>query len=68
MYIYIYVSGMLRNAIIVLTEHGTTGIQKHIISYAHSKNIYSLLNNTINLRKAIKPDIFKATKRCVQDI
>ena len=40
-----------RNAIIALLEPGTTGIQKHVISFVHSKNVYK------------NADIFKAIKR-----
>ena len=34
----------LRNAIIAILESGTTGMQKHVISYVHTKNLSSELD------------------------
>ena len=51
--LYMCVCGlvMLRNAIIALPEPETIGIQKHVIIYVHSENVYSTFSNTINLNK-----------------
>ena len=42
---------MLRNVIIALSEPGNIGIQKHVISYVHSENVYSIFSEAINLNK-----------------
>ena len=55
---------MFRNTIIVLLEPGTTGIEKHVINYVHSENVYSMFSEAINSNKG-KTDILKTIKRCV---
>ena len=42
---------MLMNVTIGLPEPKTTGMQKHMISYAHSENLYSIFKNATNLKK-----------------
>ena len=53
---------MLRNVIIGLPEPGTTGVQKHVISYVHCENVYLIFNNAINLNKGKKQTYLKQLK------
>ena len=46
----------LRNAIIALPELETTDMPKHVISYVHSENVYSLFSDVINLKKGKSRD------------
>ena len=41
----------LTNMIIALLEHGTTCMQKYVISYAHNEIVYLMFSHAINLKK-----------------
>ena len=53
---------MLRNVIITLLGLGNTSMQKHMISYVHSENVYSMFSDAINLKKGKKQTYLKQLK------
>ena len=48
---------------IALPEPATIGMQKHVFSYVHSENVYSMSINAINLKKGKKQTFLKQLKQ-----